>query len=164
MRGFKFYTPGAFKLKNCRKTYDTAAVKIAAGEQMIDINEQVSLKNLTILSGGAGSVGIGGFYAGGGHGAISPIFGLGADQILEIELVTPGGDFITANECQNEDIFWAIRGVSFISVLLGKNTFGTDAYKGWPIHIRYPDGSDGQSLPCFQVCDCEGYFRCSGRG
>jgi FAD/FMN-containing dehydrogenase len=26
------------------------------------------------------------------------------------DIVTPNGDLVTANECQNKDLFWAIRG------------------------------------------------------
>lgn len=44
-------------------------------------------------------------------------FGMGADNILEAAIVTPGGGLLTANECQNEDIYWAIRGG-------GGSTFG----------------------------------------
>ena len=31
-------------------------------------------------------------------------------MVQEIELVTPGGEVIDANECQNTDYFWAMRG------------------------------------------------------
>jgi hypothetical protein len=34
-------------------------------------------------------------------------------QMYEIEMVTPGGDIVTVNECQNTDLFWAMRGVSY---------------------------------------------------
>ena len=78
---------------------------------MIEINEAASKRNLTIVSGGAATVGLGGYLSGGGHGAISHIFGLAADQILEFEVVTPDGDIVTANECLNKDLFWAMRGV-----------------------------------------------------
>lgn len=44
-------------------------------------------------------------------------FGMGADNILEAAIVTPSGDVLTANACQNEDIYWAIRGG-------GGSTFG----------------------------------------
>lgn len=52
----------------------------------------------------------GGYLAGGGHSPVTPIYGLGSDQVLSIDLVTPDGRFITADETQNEDLFWAIRG------------------------------------------------------
>lgn len=35
---------------------------------------------------------------------------MGADNIIEAEVVTPAGDLITVNACQHEDLFWAIRG------------------------------------------------------
>lgn len=56
-------------------------------------------------------------------------FGMGADNILEAAIVTPAGDLVTANECQNEDIYWAIRGG-------GGSTFGVVAnmtMKAYPI-------------------------------
>jgi FAD/FMN-containing dehydrogenase len=41
---------------------------------------------------------------------MSPIAGLGSDQVLSVDIVTPDGRFITANEKQNAEIFWAVRG------------------------------------------------------
>lgn len=41
---------------------------------------------------------------------MSPIAGLASDQILSADIVTPDGKFITADEKQNKDLFWAIRG------------------------------------------------------
>ena len=79
---------------------------------MLEINREASLRNLTIVSGGAGTVGLGGYLTGGGHSALSSTYGLAADQVLEIEMVTPQGRIVIANECQHEDLFWAMRGVS----------------------------------------------------
>lgn len=79
---------------------------------MINIDYQAHLRNLTIVSGGGGTVGPGGYLTGAGHAALSSTYGLGADQVLEMELVTPGGDIIIINECQHTDLFWAVRGVS----------------------------------------------------
>lgn len=39
-----------------------------------------------------------------------PITGQGANNVLEAEIVTPAGDIVVANEYQNTDLFWAIRG------------------------------------------------------
>lgn len=35
---------------------------------------------------------------------------MGADQVLSIDIVTPDGRFVTANEDDNRDLFWAVRG------------------------------------------------------
>jgi hypothetical protein len=37
-------------------------------------------------------------------------YGQGADNIIQAVLVTPAGEVITVNECQNSDIFWAMWG------------------------------------------------------
>jgi len=104
-----------FTPKSCRKSIDGKVITAAAGSQMKEINQQAHLRNLTIVSGGAETVGVGGYLTGGGHAALSSTYGLGADQVLELEVVTPGGDILTINECQNRDLFWAFRGVSFPS-------------------------------------------------
>jgi len=82
---------------------------------MGELNAAVALRNLTVLSGGEKTVSYAGFSAGGGHGALSPTYGMAADQILELELITPSGDIVIANECINSDLFWAMRGVSSYS-------------------------------------------------
>lgn len=35
---------------------------------------------------------------------------MGADNVLQATVVTTSGDIIVANDCQNSDLFWAIRG------------------------------------------------------
>lgn len=57
---------------------------------------------------------LGGYLTGGGHGLLGPRYGMAADQVLEFEVVTPKGEIVTANECQNQDLFWALRGVSIL--------------------------------------------------
>ena len=103
------FTPKECKFK---KPIDGAAITVGAGEQMLAIDEQAHLRNLTIISGGGGTVGVGGYLTGGGHAALSSTYGLGADQVLEMDIVTPGGEILTINECQNTDLFWAMRGAS----------------------------------------------------
>lgn len=73
----------------------------------------MNTKNLTIAGGigPQGSVGAGGGWPlGGGHNILSPHLGLGVDNILQINVVTPTGDYLIANANQNTDLFWALRG------------------------------------------------------
>jgi FAD/FMN-containing dehydrogenase len=74
-------------------------------------------RGVNLVGGYTGTVSIGGYLANGGHGQLSAKYGLGADMVLEIDLVTAAGEIITANECQNQDIFWAMRGVRSSSKL-----------------------------------------------
>jgi FAD/FMN-containing dehydrogenase len=110
MLGLDFHD--GFSPKGCRFSIDGPAITAAAGTQMLEIDYEAHLRNLTIVSGGAGTVGVGGYFTAGGHGALSSTYGLAADQVYEIEMVTPGGEIVTVNECQNTDLFWAMRGVS----------------------------------------------------
>ncbi|KAM0598526.1 hypothetical protein ACHAPN_002189 [Verticillium nonalfalfae] len=80
------------------------------GVQVYDAYLAAAKYNHTIVGGGGKSVGLGGYITGGGHSILSAKHGLAADQVLQAEIVTPKGDIVTANECQNQDLFWAIRG------------------------------------------------------
>ncbi len=110
MRGLEFHN--GFEPRGCAFSIDGYAITAAAGTQMLELNEQAHLRNLTIVSAGGGTVGVGGYLTGGGHAAFSSIYGLSTDQVLEMEIVTPGGEILMINECQNSDLFWAMRGVS----------------------------------------------------
>lgn len=63
-----------------------------------------------VVGGGASTVGLGGYIQGGGHGPMSSHYGLAADQILQVRIVTTNGSIYTANAQQNQDLLWAIRG------------------------------------------------------
>lgn len=52
----------------------------------------------------------GGFIQGGGHGPLTSIHGMAADQALSFDVVTSSGDYITANAQQNPSLFWALKG------------------------------------------------------
>lgn len=102
-----------FKPKGCNTTINTTAVTAGAASYVSDIYAHLDQYNLTIVDGMGPEVTMGGYLTGGGHSPISNIFGLGSDQVYEVEMVTPQGEVITANECQNTDLFWAVRGVSY---------------------------------------------------
>lgn len=64
-----------------------------------------------LVGGDSVSVSLGGYITGGGHSVLSPWLGMAGDHVVELEVVTPDGNLIVANECVNPDIFWAARGV-----------------------------------------------------
>jgi FAD/FMN-containing dehydrogenase len=80
--------------------------------QMWDLYNALDPLNRTIVGGGGKTVSVGGYLTGGGHSLLSSWYGLAADQVLEMEVVTPNGEIVIANECRNKDMFWAMRGVS----------------------------------------------------
>lgn len=52
----------------------------------------------------------GGYIAGGGHSPMSALVGMGADQVLSLDVVLPSGRYVTANEDSYPDLYWALRG------------------------------------------------------
>lgn len=41
---------------------------------------------------------------------MAALVGMAADQILELNVVLPNGRFVKANEDENPDLYWALRG------------------------------------------------------
>ncbi|OCT45356.1 isoamyl alcohol oxidase [Cladophialophora carrionii] len=109
-----------------------ASVKIAAGMRFGEIYQAVSAYNLSIVGGADPNVGIGGWVTAGGHSPISSVYGLGADQVLEMDVVTANGTRLTINEDSYPGLFWAMRGGggSTFAVLLSVTV---RAYPTFPI-------------------------------
>ncbi|KAK0621942.1 hypothetical protein B0T17DRAFT_494420 [Bombardia bombarda] len=92
-------------------SYTGPAFKLGAGVQVFELYEAANKLGVTAVGGECDGVGVtGGFIAGGGHSPLSSILGLGADQVLSIDVVLPNGRFVTADEKTNTDLFWALRG------------------------------------------------------
>ena len=88
------------------------AVNIGAGARWGEAYEVVTTQHHRYVQGGGClSVGVaGGFLQGGGFGSYSRKFGTAAASLLEAEVVTADGQIRIANACQNQDLFWALRG------------------------------------------------------
>jgi FAD/FMN-containing dehydrogenase len=97
----------------CKSAIPGTVITVGSGSQWGDVSAATNARDLMVVAGAAKTVSVGGFFSNGGHGALSAKYGLGADMVAEIEVVTAQGEIIRANECQNEDYFWAMRGVCF---------------------------------------------------
>ncbi|HYV67426.1 MAG TPA: FAD-binding protein [Myxococcales bacterium] len=88
------------------------AVTLEAGARWLEAYQEVTLRHgRYVQGGGCTSVGAaGGFMQGGGFGSWSKKFGIAAASMLEAEVVTADGRMLVANGCQNQDLFWALRG------------------------------------------------------
>ncbi|KAL1882852.1 hypothetical protein Daus18300_000490 [Diaporthe australafricana] len=107
--------------------YSGPALKIGAGLENRELFAAADKYGVTGVGGLCTTVAAGGgFMAGGGHGPMTSALGLAADQVLSIDVVTPDGHFVTADERQNTELFWALRGG-------GASTFGVTT--SWTIKV-----------------------------
>jgi FAD/FMN-containing dehydrogenase len=88
-----------------------AAMTAEAGVNFNQAYTFADQNNVTFIGGSSPTVGAsGGFVMTGGHGLLTSQFGLGIDRVLQFKIVTPDGVYRTANACQNQDLYWALRG------------------------------------------------------
>ncbi|KAJ5522690.1 FAD binding domain protein [Penicillium frequentans] len=91
--------------------YTGKAFKLGAGVQGIEAYEAAHKYGLRMVGGECPTVGLaGGYSQGGGHSSLSSKHGLGADQVLEWEVIDGNGRFLVANRTQNTDLYWALAG------------------------------------------------------
>ncbi|KAE8152244.1 FAD-binding domain-containing protein [Aspergillus avenaceus] len=87
------------------------AVTVGGGVNLDEAYRFAHDHNVTFVGGYAPTVSVGGGWAqAGGHSILSPVYGLGIDRALEYKVITPDGQYRIANECQHQDLFWALRG------------------------------------------------------
>ena len=85
-------------------------VKVESGATIGDLDKETQKYGLATPVGIVSKTGIAGLTLGGGFGYLARKHGLTIDNLLSVELVTAKGDFISANETENSDLFWALRG------------------------------------------------------
>jgi FAD/FMN-containing dehydrogenase len=105
------YDPAFVPRGSNRTGVKYSAITVGAGVNFDEAYAFAQQHNVTILGGYSSTVGVsGGWVLNGGHSVLSPVYGLGVDRVLEFKVVTPDGVYRTANEYQNADLFWALRG------------------------------------------------------
>lgn len=75
-----------------------------------DIDHATHVFGLATPSGIISTTGVGGLTLGGGIGHLTRKYGLSIDNLLSVDIVLADGRFVKANENENQDLFWAVRG------------------------------------------------------
>ncbi|GJE99670.1 FAD-binding domain-containing protein [Phanerochaete sordida] len=104
---------GIFKPANVPGTIVYHDVTVGAGVQWQEAYDTVFTHGRVLIGGISlgGTVGAaGGWLQGGGHSILSPLYGLGVDNVIEIIAVTSTGELLVANAYSHPDLFWALRG------------------------------------------------------
>ncbi|MBJ2121950.1 FAD-binding oxidoreductase [Arthrobacter sp. MSA 4-2] len=89
---------------------DSGAAVIGAGASLIQVYDAVGARGRAVAGGSCATVGVAGLTLGGGVGVLTRAYGLTSDALRSVELVTAGGELLTASVDENEDLLWACRG------------------------------------------------------
>ena len=89
---------------------DKKTVRVGGGNVWGEVDHATHAFGLAVPAGIISTTGVGGLTLGGGIGYLSRKYGLTIDNLLEADMVLADGSFVTVNENQNADLFWAIRG------------------------------------------------------
>ncbi|KAF7377572.1 FAD-binding domain-containing protein [Mycena sanguinolenta] len=88
-----------------------SVVTLGSGVYAHTLYEQGKANGKIAVGGSAATVcNAAGWIQGAGHSAISPTFGLGADNALEFDIVVASGELLKVNANSHADLFYALRG------------------------------------------------------
>lgn len=91
-----------------------------------EFNRETAAHGLAVTGGAISTTGIAGLTLGGGLGWLMAKYGLAADAVLSVELVTADSEILNVTEDSNPDLFWALRG--------GGGNFGVAASFEYRLH------------------------------
>ena len=91
-----------------------------------ELNRETHRHGLAVTGGAISSTGIAGYTLGGGLGWLMAKHGLGADNLLGVELVTADGEILNVTDESHPDLMWALRG--------GGGNFGVAASLVYRLH------------------------------
>jgi FAD/FMN-containing dehydrogenase len=106
---------GAILLKTSRMRRvaidaERKVARVESGAWWIDVSAPASELGLAPLAGSSPDVGVVGYTLGGGVSWLVRKHGLGANNVVAIEVVTPDGRLVRADHVNEPDLFWAMRG------------------------------------------------------
>ena len=84
--------------------------RVQAGALWMDVAGAAAEHGLAALAGSSPDVGVVGYSLGGGIGWLARKYGMAANSILAIELVTADGRHVRTDADHDPELFWALRG------------------------------------------------------
>jgi FAD/FMN-containing dehydrogenase len=98
------------RMRSIRVDRSSGTAVLGPGVVNLGMDTGLGRQGLAVPGGTCPTVGIGGLTMGGGFGYSSRSFGLIADNLLELELVTAAGRRVRCSATEHPDLFWACRG------------------------------------------------------
>jgi hypothetical protein len=84
--------------------------RVEAGVLSAEVSEAAAEHGLAALTGSSADVGIVGYSLGGGISWLARRYGLAANSVTAVELINADGDLVRADEENEPELFWALRG------------------------------------------------------
>ncbi|MEX0600237.1 MAG: FAD-binding oxidoreductase [Rhodothermales bacterium] len=81
-----------------------------AGCKLFDVDRETQAHGLAAVLGFVSTTGIAGLTLGGGFGYLTRQYGWTCDTVRSMDVVTADGRLVRANETENSDLFWGLRG------------------------------------------------------
>jgi FAD/FMN-containing dehydrogenase len=97
-------------MKEIQVDLEARTVRAQAGTLLGELDKETQAFGLSVPAGIVTHTGLAGLTLGGGIGWLMRKYGLTIDQLLSVEVVTAGGELVKANQDENPDLFWGIRG------------------------------------------------------
>ena len=98
------------RMKGIRVDPAARTVRVQAGCTGGEMDHATHAFGMATPGGTVSTTGVAGLTLGGGIGHLTRPYGLAIDSLLEVDVVLADGRFVTANEKENADLFWAVRG------------------------------------------------------
>src|SRR5712691_5366154 len=105
---------------------EARTVRAEGGLNWAELNGATAEHGLAVTGGAISTTGIAGLTLGGGLGWLMAKYGLAADNVLGVELVTAEGEILNVTADSHPDLFWALRG--------GGGNFGVAASIEYRLH------------------------------
>ncbi len=98
------------QLRNVRVDRAAKTARIAGGSLLGELDYESMAHGLVTTAGSVSHTGVGGLTVGGGFGRLGRRFGMSIDNVLEMDVVTPDGQFRRVGPNSDPDLYWALRG------------------------------------------------------
>lgn len=119
------------RMKGIHVDLDAGTVRAGGGVTWGELDRETQVFGLATPGGVVSITGIAGLTLNGGMGWLRRKYGLSIDNLVSVDIVTADGEYLTASENQNSELFWGIRG--------GGGNFGVVTSFEYRLHPVGPD-------------------------